>query len=439
MAKHRLSFWWTTAAAAATTLALTALMVGLLAWGWGQPAEAPYWATNLEIGLVELLIAPLAAVAALIAAGGLIALRRDALEAKGMPYAQSAPREATSAPVIAAVRAVLFGFCAGDLVEIRSLEEILQTLDDKGTLEGLPFMPEMAAYCGTRARVLRRVDKLNDWINGTGLKRMHGLVLLAGLRCDGSAHGQCQSNCHLRWREEWLRPACRVGAPDKLAELTPPEHSRLGVLLAFASRQNDTREGTRYLCQATELIAGGTRIRMIDPRHYARDLLTGNVRFKPLCTGIALDYFNRVQRMRGAAIYPNYSGRATTAPPQEALGLQPGELVRVKPKDLIELTLNSQSRNRGLYFDRDMIRFCGGEYRVKSRLERVIVEKTGELRQLTTPCIILEGVTATGEYMVFNPEHEYIFWREAWLERVAPSGTVLPTLNCAPQNGEHSI
>src|SRR5262249_44426226 len=149
------------------------------------------------------------------------------------------------------------------------------------------------------------------------------------------------------------------------------------VLAAFTNRQNDAGTGLRYVCQATELTAGGAPMRMIDPRHYARDLLTGNVRLKPLCIGVALAFFNRVQRRRSGATFPSYAGGTATALPYEALGLQPGELVRVKPKSLIELTLNSQSRNRGLYFDRDMIRFCGGEYRVKARLERVINEKTG--------------------------------------------------------------
>jgi hypothetical protein len=396
-------------------------MVGLVAWSWGRTGEAPYWAAYLGFSLAALLIAPLTAASGLIAAGGLIALRRDSLEAKGMPYAQSAPHEATLPPLIAAMRAALFGFCAGDLVEIRSLNEILQTLDDKGTLDGLPFMPEMAAYCGTRARVLRRVDKLNDWIYGTGLKRMHGLVLLAGLRCDGSAHGQCQSNCHLRWQEAWLRPVGSARSPNEFSERVPSTQSQPAALSAFASRPSEADTGIRYVCQATELTVGGTPLRLADLRHYARDFLTGNVRLMPLCAGIAIAFFNRVQRMHGGAAFPCYAGGTTTVSPPQALDLQAGDLVRVKPKCLIEATLNSASRNRGLYFDRDMIRFCGGEYRVKTRVERVIVEKTGELRLLTAPCIILDGITATGEYQGFNPENEYIFWREVWLERVSPA------------------
>jgi hypothetical protein len=423
VSRHRRSFWKTTAASAATTVVLAALMIGPVASGWSQPSTVPSWAVYLGLCLAALLIAPLAVMSGLATAGGLIALRRDSLEAKGRPYAQSAPREGVQTLLTTAMRAVLgrrhFGLCPGDLVEIRSLDEILQTLDGRGTVNGLPFMPEMAAYCGTRARVLRRVDKLNDWVNGTGLKRMHGLVLLEGLRCDGSAHGQCQSSCHLRWQEIWLRPVDRAETASKSSESSPSKQDQLGVLSAFTSRQSDPDTEMRYVCQATELTSGGTPLRKADPRHFARDLLTGNVRPKPLCVGLAIAVFNRVQRRIRGPVFPNYTGTAT-ASPHEVLGLQPGERVRVKSKHLIEPTLNGQRRNRGLWFDREMLRFCGGEYRVKTRAERVIVEKTGELRQVTNPCIILDGVTATGEYLGFNPENEYIFWREIWLEPVSP-------------------
>ena len=121
MAKHRLSFWKTTAAFVAATLALTALMAELLAWGWSW--QSPYWATYLGLALAVILIMPLAAVSGLIAAGGLIALQRDSLEAMGQPYAQSSPREAASTFIVPALRALLgsarLGLCPGDDVEVR--------------------------------------------------------------------------------------------------------------------------------------------------------------------------------------------------------------------------------------------------------------------------------------------------------------------------------
>jgi hypothetical protein len=42
-------------------------------------------------------------------------------------------------------------FFRGQLVEVRSSAEIAATLDANGKLDGVPFMPEMARYCGNHA------------------------------------------------------------------------------------------------------------------------------------------------------------------------------------------------------------------------------------------------------------------------------------------------
>lgn len=419
MAQHRLSFWKTTLAFAAIALAAAASMLGLIVWIWRSPFEAS-WVFYLGVSLALLVALPVAVVSGLTALGGGIALRRDSLEETAQPYVPVDAREAKPSALRSLLRGKRASLRAGDLVEIRSLGEIMQTLDARGTLNGLPFMPEMAALCGTRARVLRRADKLTDWVHNTGLRRMHGLVLLAGLRCDGSAHGQCQSKCQFRWQEGWLR-LLSTNASD-VAPATTQKQTDLELLAGFCKRGGNTDTAQRFFCQATELTAGGTSMRMIDPRHFARDLVTGNVRLRPLCVGIAIDLFNRVQKKIGAAVFPKFSFGTTARSPHEVLDLQPGELVRVKAKRLIEQTLNDQGRNRGLNFDREMLRFCGGEYRVLARAQRSVVEATGELRHLSNPCILLDGVVATGEYQAFNPENEYIFWREIWLERVTPGG-----------------
>ena len=43
----------------------------------------------------------------------------------------------------------------GEWVEVRSKEEILRTLDRHGQLDGMPFMPEMFAFCGKQFRVYK--------------------------------------------------------------------------------------------------------------------------------------------------------------------------------------------------------------------------------------------------------------------------------------------
>src|SRR5581483_6061338 len=87
----------------------------------------------------------------------------------------------------------------GDLVEVKSPSEILATLDQRGALADLPFMPEMAPFCGRRFTVERRAEKICDTIHYTGSRRLHGAVLLEDLRCDSSAHDGCQAECRFFW------------------------------------------------------------------------------------------------------------------------------------------------------------------------------------------------------------------------------------------------
>src|SRR6185369_10924177 len=85
----------------------------------------------------------------------------------------------------------------GQLVEVRSEDEILATLDETGALEELPFMPEMARFCGRQFRVAAVAHKVCDTQSRTGMRRLNNAVNLAGAgaRCDGSAHDGCQADC----------------------------------------------------------------------------------------------------------------------------------------------------------------------------------------------------------------------------------------------------
>src|SRR5260221_4756218 len=78
-------------------------------------------------------------------------------------------------------------YYVGDLVEIRSKEEILRTLDSRGQLEGLPFMPQMFQYCGQRFRIYKRAHKTCDTITGENKSRlMDPLVHVEELSCTGA-------------------------------------------------------------------------------------------------------------------------------------------------------------------------------------------------------------------------------------------------------------
>jgi hypothetical protein len=295
----------------------------------------------------------------------------------------------------------------GDWVRIKSLAEIESTLDVSGCLDSLPFMPEMRKYCGQTARVYRSVDKVYDYGGKKDLRRIEGVVLLLGLRCDGAAHGGCQAACYLLWKTAWLEKTTAADAgPATIA-------TRID-----AERVADTADSTSqtYKCQYTQIVAASRPLRASSLGQYLRPLVAGNVTLPAFAVAIATGLFNRFQHARGGVGFPWIGKRSDTAP-EPQLQLQVGELVEVRSGPDIAATLNKSSRNKGLWFDRDMLKYAGRRFRVGARVERIIDDATGKMVRMKAPCIILEGVDNSGEFLRFSAQHDYVFWREAWLKR----------------------
>jgi hypothetical protein len=336
-----------------------------------------------------------------------------------------------------------------ELVEVRSEAEILATLDDNGELESLPFMPEMLRFCGKRYRVYRRADKTCDTIHNTGIRRLKDCVHLEDLRCGGEAHGECQARCLIFWKEAWLRRvAPRTSdnsAPPRRSQQPNPPNShqavRSCILATLTQRthraaQNEPSTEVAYSCQATELFRATTALspRKVGP--YIQDLRSGNISFGELFRGALFAAFrkltkiggyriltwgyDRVQTLRGGCPYPYKQGTLMTTP-TATLNLQPGELVKIKNQDEILKTVNKHNRNRGLSFDVEMVRYCGGTHRVLQKVERIINERTGKMIQFPVPPVMLEGVTCKAEFSegkLFCQRSIYSYWREIWLTRV---------------------
>src|SRR5437868_14325661 len=97
----------------------------------------------------------------------------------------------------------------GDFVEVKAPAEILQTLDAEGTLDKLPFMPEMVEFCGRRFQVSKRVVITCYYTKAgsSGMRkfRTDDVVLLDDLRCSGAEHDGCQKVSMFFWREAWVR------------------------------------------------------------------------------------------------------------------------------------------------------------------------------------------------------------------------------------------
>ena len=104
--------------------------------------------------------------------------------------------------------------------------------------------------------------------------------------------------------------------------------------------------------------------------------------------------------------------------PVESLNLQPGESVEVKSIGNIRDSLNGKACNRGLRFFPNMRLLCGGRSRVRNRLDKIIVDGTGEMRQIRNT-VYLEGSMCGCAHVAFGgcPRNEFAYWREIWLRR----------------------
>ena len=311
----------------------------------------------------------------------------------------------------------------GELVEVRSVEEILATLDDSGELDAMPFMPEMLQFVGQRFRVYKRAHKTCDTATRTGGRSVAHAVHLS-TRCDGSAHGGCQAACLLFWKEAWLR---RVPASDSVSSenATPPAFPpETFYRLERAARRTDPAQpGIIYSCQATQVPKFSAPLTWWNPRQYVRDVTSGNTEFRKAAFVLGRATINAIQRWRGGREFPAFpipTNKSKT--PKQTLDLKPGELVQVKSAEEIAETLDGNSRNRGLYFDAEMVRWCGGTFRVQSRVSRIIDERTGRMLNLPNECIILEGVACRAECSrgrLLCPREIPHYWREIWLRRVS--------------------
>ncbi|MEZ5923171.1 MAG: hypothetical protein R3D57_02185 [Hyphomicrobiaceae bacterium] len=325
---------------------------------------------------------------------------------------------------------------AGDWIEVRSKEEILATLDKSGRRDGLPFMPEMLEFCGRRMRISSSAHKTCGPVQGRYVALQTKDIVHLGNRCSGAAHGGCQNACQFFWHTAWLKGI--EGAAE-------PPNSSAGCTEAdvvAATRQSDLDGEPRYACQATALTSYAKPLSWWDARSYWKSYQTGNQTLRELFDGMVFLVFSKVaghhaqrfgarklydsfQAWRGGRPFPRRHGKIPNGQPTpvSTLGLKPGDYVRIKSHEQILETLTYDGKNRGMFFDAELVPFCGKTYRVQAMVERFIDEEVGVMRHMKTPAAILENVYCLSLYTgkrAFCPRGYISWWREAWLERVSP-------------------
>jgi hypothetical protein len=300
---------------------------------------------------------------------------------------------------------------AGDWVEVKTPAEIAETLDADGTLDGLPFMPEMLEYCGRRYRVLRYAEKtclesaVGQFTNCAFIKKE--VLHLEGLRCSGADHDGCQRLCLLFWKVAWLRKV-EKGQSATMVD----SYSRDKLRSTLKTKETSTK----YFCQATQLPTITKKTTRDDTISQCMiDLRSGAIGVFEMIGLIVVPLARKFRnRLFGR---PRLLG-ALKQTPVEHLGLQPGDLVVVKSLTEMQATLDTQGRNRGLVCDIELNRYCGKKYRVLSRLERMITEPTGEMRNMEAT-VILEGIPCLCAWTAGGcPRSDFTYFREIWLKKV---------------------
>jgi hypothetical protein len=121
----------------------------------------------------------------------------------------------------------------------------------------------------------------------------------------------------------------------------------------------------------------------------------------------------------------------STSQPQ-ALGLRPGELVRVRSAIEIAPTLDPDGALDGMPFMPEMLEYCGRTFRVSMRADKTCAGD-GMVRRMHN-AVHLAGARCDGGAHGGCQAACLMFWKEAWLERVdersepaaAPKGRHLP-------------
>ena len=234
------------------------------------------------------------------------------------------------------------------------------------------------------------------------------VVTLEGLRCSGADHDGCQKACMIFWREAWLR---------KVDDDLPQSKLDLGGLASLRARLKIATGPKTYYCQASELSRATYPLSRWERfRKYFGGLSAGNFNVLQMAKSLEIWLLWRIRQIL-LGVYPRGTNKSTS---EDGLNLQSGEWIEVKPITSIIETLDERGLNRGLSFSPDMRLLCGQRRRVRNRIDKIIVDGTGEMRQLRNT-VCLEHATCGCAYMGFGmggcSRCELTYWRENWLRR----------------------
>lgn len=115
---------------------------------------------------------------------------------------------------------VVLNLRPGELVRVKTHEEILDTVDAENKNRGMYWGPELVPYCGKTFRVQGRVERLIDEKTSTMINLKNPCIILDSVVCQ-ARYSQCRMFCpremYPYWRETWLE---RVESSSSAADET---------------------------------------------------------------------------------------------------------------------------------------------------------------------------------------------------------------------------
>jgi hypothetical protein len=149
---------------------------------------------------------------------------------RGTPY----PDRRGRIPLGAKTPARKLDLQAGELVRVRPLPEILETIDENLRNRGMGFHSEMVPFTGRTFRVLRRMEQIIHEKTGKMIHLRNDAVVLDEVVCQARYINNCRRFCprsvYLYFREIWLeRVETPVLAASVAREADAPRTSSRGA------------------------------------------------------------------------------------------------------------------------------------------------------------------------------------------------------------------
>lgn len=297
----------------------------------------------------------------------------------------------------------------GKLARVRSAGEILQLLSDDGCTDGLPFQPEMAAYCGKSFLVSRWATNVCYQTGGVAFGALDRCVILEMPRCRGEGLGDCELGCTLFWKADWLADpttASSSASPTRESELEALRH--LTKREAFSENESQLPV---YHCQGSQLAKIVSETSRLNARAIRDQHNLNHTSVSTLVSDMCSTLIAKARRKQSGYVGP------CIRTPAPAFSLGAGETVRVKPLVEIIQTLDVNGKNRGLWYDPAMDQFAGKTFTVSRRVTKFVDERTGKMIQPSVPSVVLEDLHCDGRQRRYCSRMLQFFWREIWLER----------------------